>query len=540
MPIPVVDLFAGPGGLGEGFSACLDNRDSSPFRVALSIEKDDSAHRTLELRSFFRELDSDARGDYYRYLRQEIDQRELFNRHVEAANAAGLVSWNATLGEVHRTTVAGRIEAALDGASEWVLLGGPPCQVYSLVGRSRIRGEDPAKYAADHRHFLYREYLQILADHAPAVFVFENVKGLLSSVADGQRTIDLILRDLADPAAARLSQHALKQPEYLLTPITDYSGRDADSTDAGDFVIRAERHGVPQARHRLIIVGIRKDLAAYGSVSDIPVLKEFSPVPVSGVIGGLPTLRGSVSPRFRTAGTWQQCLMGDADATVRWSDLSSEGNIEPEVLNAIQETLDQVLDNELGTGSDLYVSGTFSPESEHLRNWIFDSKLNGVLNHHARSHMPSDLQRYLFAACFALMKDRSPKLPDFPPVLLPAHRNAKSGSFTDRFRVQLWDRPATTITSHISKDGHYFIHPDPLQCRSLTVREAARLQTFPDNYYFEGNRTQQYVQVGNAVPPFLAYQIAEIVHQILSWKNPAEESQLPLATGTSEPVLQSV
>ena len=135
----------------------------------------------------------------------------------------------------------------------------------------------------------------------------------------------------------------------------------------------------------------------------------------------------------------------------------------------------------------------------------------------------SDLYRYFYAACFAQVEGQSPKLEDFPTDLLPAHKNAKraaNGSplFVDRFRVQLSDKPATTVTSHISKDGHYYIYPDPEQCRSLTVREAARLQTFPDNYFFCGPRTSQYVQVGNAVPPLLARQIAGIVHDVLKRK----------------------
>lgn len=129
--------------------------------------------------------------------------------------------------------------------------------------------------------------------------------------------------------------------------------------------------------------------------------------------------------------------------------------------------------------------------------------------------MTADLHRYLYAACFAKCIGLAPKMHEFPEQLLPKHKNARTGKFNDRFRVQISDAPSTTITSHISKDGHYFIHPDPSQCRSFTVREAARLQTFPDNYYFEGSRSQQYIQVGNAVPPFLAVQIAEVVHETL-------------------------
>jgi DNA (cytosine-5)-methyltransferase 1 len=154
------------------------------------------------------------------------------------------------------------------------------------------------------------------------------------------------------------------------------------------------------------------------------------------------------------------------------------------------------------------------------RDWYFDERLNGICNHEARGHMRADLWRYFFAAVFAEVEGRSPKLCDFPLELQPDHENvaqAITGNdlFSDRFRVQLRDRPSTTVVSHISKDGHYYIHPEPLQCRSLTVREAARLQTFPDNYFFEGPRTAQYHQVGNAVPPLLASKIAAIVYEVL-------------------------
>lgn len=148
-----------------------------------------------------------------------------------------------------------------------------------------------------------------------------------------------------------------------------------------------------------------------------------------------------------------------------------------------------------------------------LRAWYSDPRMGGVSLHETRSHMRSDLHRYLFASCYAASLGVSPKLVNFPNTLLPDHENVggKDTPFADRFRVQLGAQPSSTVVSHIAKDGHYYIHPDPSQCRSLTVREAARLQTFPDNYFFEGSRTEQYLQVGNAVPPYLARQIAGLV-----------------------------
>jgi DNA (cytosine-5)-methyltransferase 1 len=154
---------------------------------------------------------------------------------------------------------------------------------------------------------------------------------------------------------------------------------------------------------------------------------------------------------------------------------------------------------------------------KELRDWLGDPNLGGVSQHETRSHMASDLHRYMFASCFARLQKYSPKLRIYPPKLLPDHENMKVDAipFLDRFRVQLAHEPSSTVVSHICKDGHYYIHHDPAQCRSLTVREAARLQTFPDSYFFEGNRTQQYHQVGNAVPPWLARQIGQVVFDFI-------------------------
>jgi DNA (cytosine-5)-methyltransferase 1 len=156
-----------------------------------------------------------------------------------------------------------------------------------------------------------------------------------------------------------------------------------------------------------------------------------------------------------------------------------------------------------------------------LASFYRDRPLSLLANHESKAHMPADIVRYLFVSAYGHEMGSSPNLSDFPLALLPDHKNVDRESpgnsiFKDRFRVQLADRQSMTVTSHIAKDGHAFIHPDPVQCRSLTVREAARLQTFPDSYVFLGSRTSQYTQVGNAVPPFLALQIADIVGEILT------------------------
>lgn len=506
--IPVIDLFAGPGGLGEGFSA-LKSRRSSKFRIGLSIEKDSEAHQTLQLRSFFRQFRGDVPDAYYSHLKGELTRAELTARYPREAHAADKEAWCVELGNVDVVTLHNRVRDAVGRRDDWVLIGGPPCQAYSLVGRSRMRGADPLKYERDPRHVLYLEYLRILAKHRPPVFVMENVKGLLSSSWNGAPMFERILNDLQAPA------QALQQPDrprlryrlHSLSPVAQSSFL-AARDNPSDFILRSEEFGIPQARHRIIIVGVREDvgrtprlLVPYGHA-----------VPAGDVILDLPRIRSQISRGADSASAWSQLLVECAQALKQ----SHRG----EALGVYLKNLKFERPGSLQVGTEY---APLESVPMYRSDWYNDSRLGGICNHVSRSHLPSDIQRYFFAAAFAAARQadgRSPLLSNFPEFLLPEHSNvqlARDGKmFGDRFRVQVDSRPASTVTSHISKDGHYYIHPDPMQARSLTVREAARLQTFPDNYLFCGPRTSQYHQVGNAVPPLLAKQIADVVAEIFS------------------------
>lgn len=501
---PVIDLFAGPGGLGEGFASLRHpgNSNNYAFRTAISIEKDPSAHRTLKLRHFYRELTRDTvPDDYYHYLAGTISLEELYCRHPEAASHAEHTAWLCTLGKEPRENVKGRISEALKGQKKWVLVGGPPCQAYSLVGRSRMSGNP--EFESDPRHLLYKEYLQILADHTPPAFVMENVKGLLSSTINGALVIHDILRDLSKPAAAFGDENS--RLAYRLYSLAQ-SGVMSLDADPGAFVVKAEEYGIPQARHRIFIVGIRSDI----DIRPRTLEKSAMCTTVRNMIGDLPRIRSGISKTTDSGDSWVRTLT--AMLHQPWF-IHGRENGRADLARLTEQTLEVLRQH------DLKKSSTDYSLPAELTDWFRDNRLTTLTSHEARSHMESDLRRYFFAALYASLKNSSPRLSHFPDELLPAHKNVGGGVsgklFSDRFRVQLPDAPSTTITSHISKDGHYYIHYDPTQCRSLTVREAARLQTFPDNYKFEGNRTAQYHQVGNAVPPLLANRIAEIVLEVL-------------------------
>ena len=509
---PVIDLFAGPGGLGEGFCAFSPRRGQPGFDVRLSVEMNPVAHRTLVLRKFFRSFAEAPPEDYFTYLAGRLSREELFARHPSAAEAAQQRAWQIELGRKDNAQVTARITRELNGASVWALIGGPPCQAYSLVGRSRMQSRTNPEFEKDHRHFLYREYLRIVARHQPTVFLMENVKGLISATHGGEPIFRRILGDLQYPGRAlgmrdraglAYNLHSVVEPNASLL-------RDTRSLieDPQCLVVHAERFGIPQARHRVFVLGIRSDFRV------APDFLQPSDAPsVDAAIGDLPAIRSTLSREDDSIERWRAAV-----AEVRshsWFRDPGTADLRSTVRTA-RQSLANLEKLSLATGG-LWLQHTGRPAA--LGNW-YRAGARGVSNHEARGHMRSDLQRYFFAACFAEASgERSPTLEDFPQELLPNHRNAARGQrgemFADRFRVQLRDRYATTVTSHISKDGHYFIHPDPEQCRSLTVREAARLQTFPDSYHFEGPRTEQYHQVGNAVPPLLAKQIAAIVYKVL-------------------------
>ncbi len=516
--VAVVDLFAGPGGLGEGFSSFHNNIEEPVFKIELSIEKQVDAHRTLLLRSFFRKFPSgEIPKEYYDYLKGQINsQEELFSLYPNEFEEAKQEAWCAELGSspALNKTIDSRIEKIKKiYGDRWILIGGPPCQAYSVIGRSRNKGIKKYIPEKDPKSYLYKEYLRIIAKHLPSVFIMENVTGMLSAKLNGKSVFEKILSDLKCPSKtlqANENKSIDKSNDYEIHPLIlpqDGDAKTPEFSHPKDYIIKAEKFGIPQRRHRVVLFGVRKKYSL-GNPNTLSPKEET--VSVLNTLCDLPKLRSGLSRDKDSFKKWKSRVLQLINNKWFLKYDEQKENVQQCMLKAI---------GNIENTDKLETGGQFvrSVSNEKLVNswWYIDDKLGGVCNHQSKSHMTPDLHRYLFAACFSKCFGVSPKIHEFPKELIPKHKSAKSGNFNDRFRVQTRDNPSTTITSHISKDGHYFIHYDPSQCRSFTVREAARLQTFPDNYYFEGSRTQQYIQVGNAVPPLLAYQIAEVVYETL-------------------------
>ena len=462
-PVPIVDLFAGPGGLGEGFSRVNDGK---AFKIVVSIEKDPHAIQTLRLRAFYRAWVGSGRKLPKAYLDLLSAKNEK-----EKASAIDILSeldeWKIAQNEAlhlelgkDNQEIYDHIKQRLAGTNKWVLIGGPPCQAYSLVGRSRMKNHDGNK--KDHRHHLYKQYLAIIKNFKPSVFVMENVKGINTAKVLGKRILPKILKDLSDAG------------KYKLYSI---SSENITPDEEPSYLVKSEKYGIPQTRHRVIIIGVCNDIS-----KKINPLEFSDEVTVREVICDLPKLLGLDSGMPRSSYNQRK----------RGAPVVCRNKLRTHLPNTILRKF-------------------ITPLSPDL--------VKHVLNHEARSHMKEDLDRYEWWSEAAEKLGRSPTLNDkMPKGIVPLHKNiTKAGavSFADRFKVQIAAKPSGTITSHISKDGHYYIHYDPKQRRSFSVREAARIQTFPDDYFFMGNKTQQYHQVGNAVPPYLALQIAERVSKII-------------------------
>lgn len=415
-PLTFIDLFAGAGGLSEGFI-------QAGFEPVAHVEADLAASFTLRTREAYYRLKSMGLSSKYNdYLAGRLSRSELY----ELSQAPTRVI-NATIGQEELDQIFQRVDDLIGNCKPDLIVGGPPCQAYSLVGRAR----SDFKMVGDKRNYLFIYYVEFLRRYKPKYFVFENVVGLLSArEKEGRRYLDMMLS---------LFKDAGYSVEWK--------------------VLSAEKFGVPQKRKRVILVGkLGAESGFFPEIAEVDA--DFL---VRDAIGDLPSLRA-------------------------------------------------------GQGTP-YVTAVAAKPSSWLRQSGILASNNQVTWHAARPHNDRDL------SIFREVVNRWIKLKerlsyDELPEKLKTHKNRTS--FTDRFKVVAPDVSSShTIVAHIAKDGNYYIHPDLTQNRSLTPREVARLQTFPDDYFFESasgqpSRTAAYKQIGNAVPVLLARRIAESIRR--NWK----------------------
>lgn len=412
-----IDLFAGAGGLSEGFIR-------QGFTPVAHIEMNKEAVNTLKTRMSYHYLFKNKNLKIYNdYLKGIISREELY---VNVPKELLDTCICETISKESLPRIYKKIDALLNGETVDVIIGGPPCQAYSLVGRSiksakdKIKLENNEKVEDDPRNYLYKLYCDFLRKYQPKMFVFENVTGIKSA-----------------------------QNGRFYNNFKTLAKRSGYNVE--DKVLEADNYGVKQSRKRVIIVGWLKSL-------DIQY------------------------PEFE-----------------EWNDKTT--------INEMFEDLPA-----LNPGQELN-----EYTSEKINTYLKKAKIrnkNDVLTEHlARSNIDRD--RDIYKITIQKWNDGHQRLHyDELPENLKTHKNRKS--FVDRFKIVEGDTNAChTMMAHISKDGHYFIHPDINQARSISVREAARIQSFPDNYYFEGSRTAAFMQIGNAVPPLLAEAIAKEIKNIL-------------------------
>jgi DNA (cytosine-5)-methyltransferase 1 len=406
--INYIDLFAGAGGLSEGFSR-------QGFNPIAHVEMNKLACDTLKTRVAFHYLKENNKLDiYYQYLKEEISREEFWNS-VPKSEINSVIN-----SEISKNTINGIFEQ-INGLAKNkkidLIIGGPPCQAYSIVGRAR----DPKNMEDDPRNFLYKLYVRFLEEYNPKMFVFENVPGILS---------------------AKNGEHFEKIKKAL--------------TKAGynfDFkILNANNFGVLQNRKRVILIG------------------------------------------------WQENLK------FQYPTFDTKEN-KYKILNDLFSDLPFLQNGQGSLGLVKYRKET----TEYLKKTAIRNGVDFTTQHIARPNNQNDLEIYRIA----IEEWNKGKRLDYAtlPKHLIKHKNITS--FTNRFQVVDGGGCCHTVVAHIAMDGHYYIHPDKKQNRSITVREAARIQSFPDDFFFEGGRTAAFKQIGNAVPPLMANGIAKKILEML-------------------------
>jgi DNA (cytosine-5)-methyltransferase 1 len=397
-----IDLFSGAGGLSEGFI-------NAGFNPIAHVEIDKKACDTLETRLVYHKLKKDNEIQYYYdYISQKTTRLEFLKKHGSSEISDSVI--NIPIGGENNKIIFDKIDKLIKEKKIDLIVGGPPCQAYSLVGRAR----DKNKMQNDPRNFLYKEYAKFLKKYEPKVFVFENVMGLIT----------------ADKGSYfKNMQSYFKRLGYEL----DYT------------IQKSENFGVLQKRRRIILIGWQKGLDF-----KYPVFEKTE----------------------------------------------------------VKYTIENILSDlkKLKPGEQNIVTKYANPTTEYLEKFQIRNGVDFVTQHIARPHNDRDLEIYKIAINKWLKNSERLKYPDLP-AKLKTHKNEKS--FVDRYKVVDINGLSHTMVAHIAKDGHHYIYPNNKQIRSLSVREAARIQSFPDDFFFEGGRSAAFRQIGNAVPPLMANEIAK-------------------------------
>lgn len=400
-----IDLFAGAGGLSEGFHR-------KGFKFFAHVEMDKAACMTLKTRQAFYFLKRNNRLNIYKdYIAGRISRDELYY-HIP--NRVFKTVINSEINEETIQDIFDKIDENRSGQEVDIIIGGPPCQAYSIIGRSR----DPYGMKNDNRNYLYLEYIKFLNRYRPRVFVFENVLGLLSA-QNGSIFLDM--------------RNKFNEAGYNI----DYR------------VLNAKDFGVIEDRKRIILIGWRHDINF-----EYPTFQEDNRIfTIRDLFQDLPQIRAGQELNEYVAES-NQCL--------------KRTNIR--------------------------------------KNW------DTLSQHESRPNNNNDLR--IYELCVRKINNDGIKLKynELPEELF-THENRNS--FLDRFNVVPYDGISHTVVAHIAKDGHYYIHPDIDQNRSISIREAARIQSFPDDFYFESSRTTAFKQIGNAVPPLMAEKIAKSIKRAL-------------------------